>query len=59
MDGVSRYDAAMPHEPRHSGRIESCAQAAGNGGNTHNLFGLSLKQNIRSEWLVLDNTLHV
>ena len=43
MDGVSRYDADTW---RHSLRIKSYAQAAGNAlvGNTHNLFGLSLKR---------------
>ena len=48
MDGVSRYDAIVPHAKRHSRRIESRAQAAGNAqvllvGNMQNLFGVPLK----------------
>jgi len=36
--------SVLPHVQRHSHRIESYAQAAGNRVNTHNLFGLSLSQ---------------
>ena len=47
MVGVSGYVADMPHAWRHSLRIKSCAQAAGNvqgllARNMHNLFGLCL-----------------